>query len=144
MEIVNNGFFKDLCKIEKREGHLWALTLSLLMLFGVVIIFTFYFINGQNQTITNSLIGLFVLNCLFCIYAFHSRSTFGKMRKLLEYQAMRDPLTGLFNRRYFSDRMEEQKSRADRHQTILAVFLCDLDNFKGINDSEGHNKGDEV
>lgn len=59
-------------------------------------------------------------------------------------QAICDTLTGLYNRRYFECRMEEEIARADRNQHMLAILLCDLDHFKTINDLRGHQAGDEV
>jgi diguanylate cyclase (GGDEF)-like protein len=88
--------------------------------------------------------GLVVLIMLFCGYVLHTRSTFGKMRRLFEKQAMRDALTGLFNRQYLNDRMGEEIARADRNRSTVAVLLCDLDHFKVINDTQGHHAGDEV
>jgi diguanylate cyclase (GGDEF)-like protein len=57
---------------------------------------------------------------------------------------MRDTLTGLFNRQYFNDRVEEELSRANRNKKIFALLLCDLDHFKEVNDNWGHQVGDEV
>jgi diguanylate cyclase (GGDEF)-like protein/PAS domain S-box-containing protein len=67
-----------------------------------------------------------------------------RVQKALAEQAIRDALTGLYNRRYFNDRMPEEIARADRHQKTLAILLCDLDHFKAINDTRGHQVGDEV
>jgi diguanylate cyclase (GGDEF)-like protein len=56
--------------------------------------------------------------------------------------AILDPLTGLFNRRFSQERLEAEISRANRHDTPLAVVLLDLDKFKQINDRFGHAAGD--
>jgi diguanylate cyclase (GGDEF)-like protein len=58
--------------------------------------------------------------------------------------AIRDPLTDLYNRRYFDYRIKEEIVRADRNQQLLAILLCDLDHFKDINDNSGHQAGDEI
>ena len=55
-----------------------------------------------------------------------------------------DELTGLYNRRFLRKRLEEELSRAKRSQSALSVVLLDLDHFKNINDTHGHNVGDEV
>ncbi len=62
----------------------------------------------------------------------------------LAEQAVRDPLTGLYNRRYFRIRIEEEIKRADRTRQQLGVLLCNLDNFKSINEQYGQRVGDEV
>lgn len=67
-----------------------------------------------------------------------------QLREALAEQAIRDTLTGLYNRRYFSRRMVEEFSRADRNNQILAILLCDIDHFKTINDTLGHQVGDEA
>jgi diguanylate cyclase (GGDEF)-like protein len=55
-----------------------------------------------------------------------------------------DPLTGIGNRRWLTNRAEEQIARARRQSTALSVILFDLDRFKAINDQYGHAKGDAV
>jgi diguanylate cyclase (GGDEF)-like protein/PAS domain S-box-containing protein len=62
----------------------------------------------------------------------------------LEYQAYFDALTGLANRRLLLDRLEQALSRSQRHHHMGGLLLLDLDNFKTINDSLGHNIGDEL
>ncbi len=55
-----------------------------------------------------------------------------------------DPLTGLFNRRYFLARLEEEVQRARRQASPLTVMMLDVDNFKQLNDRLGHPVGDAV
>ncbi len=55
-----------------------------------------------------------------------------------------DCLTGLFNRRYLSMRLEEEWARCTRKNAPLSVILADIDDFKRVNDTYGHEKGDEV
>ncbi|HEY3058407.1 MAG TPA: EAL domain-containing protein [Chloroflexota bacterium] len=62
----------------------------------------------------------------------------------LEHQALHDALTGLPNRILFRARLERALEHADRGKRRVAVFFLDLDNFKVINDSLGHQAGDEV
>ena len=60
------------------------------------------------------------------------------------YDALHDPLTGLPNRLLFNDRLEHGLAQAERHGWNLAVMFVDLDKFKEINDSLGHDVGDAV
>lgn len=67
-----------------------------------------------------------------------------KARELINQQANFDPLTGLPNRRLMLDRLEQLIKQSTRSQTNLAVIYIDLDNFKDVNDSRGHDFGDEL
>jgi diguanylate cyclase (GGDEF)-like protein len=58
--------------------------------------------------------------------------------------AILDPLTGLYNRRFGEERLQEEMARAERNGDALAVIVMDLDNFKEINDEFGHAAGDLV
>lgn len=62
----------------------------------------------------------------------------------LEEIAVRDELTGLFNRRHFLARLDEELARAERSSTPLHLALIDLDFFKDVNDVHGHQVGDLV
>jgi diguanylate cyclase (GGDEF)-like protein len=55
-----------------------------------------------------------------------------------------DPLTGLFNRRYFDTRLEAELQRARRHGEPITLLMVDIDNFKAINDEHGHVVGDRL
>jgi diguanylate cyclase (GGDEF)-like protein/PAS domain S-box-containing protein len=66
-----------------------------------------------------------------------------RAEETLAEQAIRDPLTGLYNRRYFDRRIKMELARAERSQQPLAMLLCDLDRFKAVNDTRGHQAGDE-
>jgi diguanylate cyclase (GGDEF)-like protein/PAS domain S-box-containing protein len=63
---------------------------------------------------------------------------------LLREQSIRDPLTGLFNRRYFDAALEREVTLAQRRGNPVSVVMCDFDHFKNINDNYGHLAGDEA
>lgn len=66
------------------------------------------------------------------------------LRDRLRSQALRDPLTGLYNRRYMEDTLERVVRLAERERQEVAVMMIDLDHFKRLNDQYGHAKGDSV
>lgn len=66
------------------------------------------------------------------------------LRDKLRSQALRDPLTGLYNRRYMEDALERVVRLAERERTEVSVIMIDLDHFKRLNDQHGHAKGDAV
>lgn len=67
-----------------------------------------------------------------------------QLRDNLREQAIRDPLTGLFNRRYMTEALDQSHSRAERAGTDIAIMMIDLDHFKLFNDNFGHDAGDHV
>jgi diguanylate cyclase (GGDEF)-like protein/PAS domain S-box-containing protein len=64
------------------------------------------------------------------------------LRDTLRQQVVRDPLTGLFNRLYMEETLNREVRRASRHGTRLGLLMVDLDHFKEVNDSFGHEAGD--
>ena len=66
------------------------------------------------------------------------------LQVMLRDQAVRDPLTGLHNRRYLAEASEARIQLARRQGTAIAIVLIDIDHFKQINDLYGHGRGDEV
>jgi diguanylate cyclase (GGDEF)-like protein len=67
-----------------------------------------------------------------------------KLRETLRDQSIRDPLTGLFNRRYMEESLALEVLRAGRRHGALGVVMLDLDHFKRFNDAYGHDSGDQV
>ena len=67
-----------------------------------------------------------------------------KLRDTLRTQSIRDPLTGLYNRRYLNESLEREVRRSARSQRPLVVIMLDVDHFKGFNDTLGHDAGDAL
>ena len=74
-------------------------------------------------------------------FAFHDELDDSFHERLLA-SALRDPLTNLFNKRYFLDRLDGELKFAERHGTVVTLLLLDLDHFKRVNDTHGHLAGD--
>ena len=67
-----------------------------------------------------------------------------RLRETLRSQAIRDSLTGLFNRRYLEETLERELNRVKRQGISLGMIMMDLDHFKQYNDTFGHSAGDEL
>jgi diguanylate cyclase (GGDEF)-like protein len=63
---------------------------------------------------------------------------------MLAEVSARDPLTGLYNRWYVMEKIESEINRSLRHGSPMAVMMLDIDHFKNVNDTYGHNAGDQV
>lgn len=67
-----------------------------------------------------------------------------RLRESLRDQSIRDPLTGLYNRRFLDENLDREISRSRRTGNSLSVIVLDIDHFKRFNDSLGHDAGDAV
>jgi diguanylate cyclase (GGDEF)-like protein len=67
-----------------------------------------------------------------------------RLREALRMQSVRDPLTGLYNRRYLEEVLERETRRAGRAEQSMGILMLDLDHFKHFNDTYGHDAGDAV
>ncbi|MCF7889781.1 PAS domain S-box protein [Candidatus Bipolaricaulota bacterium] len=67
-----------------------------------------------------------------------------RLEKELREQAIRDPLTGLYNRRYFNEILQQEAEKCKRYDRSLAFVMMDVNRFKEINDHYSHQKGDRV
>jgi diguanylate cyclase (GGDEF)-like protein len=74
----------------------------------------------------------------------HHLSERDRAEEELRHRALHDPLTGLANRILFMDRLNQALARSARHPGAIAIVFLDLDRFKAINDSFGHDVGDQV
>jgi diguanylate cyclase (GGDEF)-like protein len=106
---------------------------------------------GQNYSLALSvLVGLELLGIAYLIFQLKKikteltteRQQHVQISQKLEYQAMYDALTQLPNRRLFRDRLLQTMKIYNRHKTQFGVIMCDLDHFKEVNDTLGHDAGD--
>jgi diguanylate cyclase (GGDEF)-like protein len=67
-----------------------------------------------------------------------------RLREQLQQQSIRDPLTGLYNRRYLEESLPREEQRARRTGSSVGVIMLDVDHFKQVNDQHGHITGDEI
>jgi diguanylate cyclase (GGDEF)-like protein/PAS domain S-box-containing protein len=83
-------------------------------------------------------------NAVGAVVAFRDITERKAFEKQLEHQAFHDGLTGLSNRALFTDRLEQAHARASRAGNIYSLLFIDLDRFKVVNDSLGHQVGDQL
>jgi diguanylate cyclase (GGDEF)-like protein len=96
---------------------------------------------GVGLPILIAIVGISLAALLAALVLVWSRSE--RMREL-QLQASQDPLTGLKNRRRFGEDLRAELARSRREETVGAVLMLDLDNFKQVNDTLGHPAGDRV
>lgn len=149
--LIYIGMSIQLCSILLSERI--TLALSVAQLCGVVAIIL---VSPALQAINwPSLVAFIVFTSVIGIlYGFSNKRQLAEIEKqrnqLLEDEArlrelsVRDPLTGIFNRRYMEQTLEREILRAIRKQQPLSLVLSDIDGFKAINDSLGHVVGDHT
>jgi len=81
------------------------------------------------------------LACLFSSQVAIAINMIEKFERI-KLEAITDGLTGLYNHRYFHERLDEEIERAQNNGTSLSLLFCDIDNFKAFNDLNGHEAGD--
>ena len=78
------------------------------------------------------------------VATFHDITTIKKLEQELESLASTDPLTGTLNRRAFEQKFNEQLNSTRRYKQLFGLILFDIDHFKQVNDTYGHDVGDEI
>ena len=119
-----------------------AVSLPLLLL-GLGIIALAHSTAVGVVTIVGSLAGYGLRNTLFHARLLESEEELLESRRVLEIAALVDPLTGVGNRRAFDQALEREWHRAYRTRESVGLLLIDIDYFKRMNDTYGHQRGDE-
>lgn len=116
------------------------ITLLPLLLIGDLIV------HGQIllASIVSGLLNAAIIIPIFVYFFLRVLTELNKTKEKLSYLVVRDELTGVYNRRYFEDRLNQAFAYARRHSSSFGVLLLDIDRFKLINDNYGHIVGDEV
>jgi diguanylate cyclase (GGDEF)-like protein/PAS domain S-box-containing protein len=83
---------------------------------------------------------MIILNTMMEQYALSLQNI--RLHNTLKNQSIRDPLTGLFNRRYLDESMQREMFRCKRHDASTGIIMIDVDRFKVYNDTYGHEVGD--
>lgn len=154
-------------RMDRREWWLWsyAIMVTLLLLIGIAS-FAFPALLSNVDTfysffLNQAVRGLVGLVLIFNVYVIYQQLQITRIRRQLTDQvfavdkvevlaqevykmALLDPLTGLFNRRYIEQRLEDEIARSQRHGRPLSVIMFDLDEFKLVNDTYGHGAGDAL
>lgn len=107
-----------------------------------------YFEKGVRNNIVYSILAFLFFEFLFYFALKYLTArllvAIDEQTEIIREMALRDQLTGLYNRHCLPDKVACEMARADRAQTDFSVAMLDLDHFKKINDTYGHPKGDEV
>ncbi len=136
------------CVLTTRLKDLLALWISVALVAGLADIFlalsassrfSFGWYGGRVLAVISSSIVL-------CVLIFEFSKLYDQLIKInlgLAERAIRDGLTGAFNRGYFIEQFPREMRRAIRDQEVLSVLMVDVDHFKAFNDVHGHQMGDE-
>jgi len=92
-------------------------------------------LSAQEASVIRSILAVMVM-------VVGSSKALSRTMSELEYYSTHDPLTGLYNRRYFNEMLDYEVGRSERHGHEFSILMLDLDDFKDINDTWGHPCGD--
>ncbi|MBI5557759.1 MAG: GGDEF domain-containing protein [Deltaproteobacteria bacterium] len=127
----------------------WWKVLTALIVFFICGYSGYAYVNWWNSSSLSDLLvpGVFLGGAVFVLMVCSlSLKTVVDLKRVhvLEQENISDPLMGIFNRRYLDRRLKEELLRSQRYHLPLAILLLDVDRFKAINDTCGHQTGDLV
>ena len=154
-------------RMDRREWWLWsyAIIVTLVLLVAIASFAFPALLSGVDSDysflLNQAVRGLVGMVLIFNVYVIYQQLQITRIRRQLTDQvfavdkvetlaqevykmALLDPLTGLFNRRYIEQRLEDEIKRSERNGRPLSVILFDLDEFKQVNDTYGHAAGDTL
>jgi len=154
-------------RMDRREWWLWsyAIIVTLVLLVAIASFAFPALLSGVDSDysflLNQAVRGLVGMVLIFNVYVIYQQLQITRIRRQLTDQvfsvdkvetlaqevykmALLDPLTGLFNRRYIEQRLEDAIKRSERNGRPLSVILFDLDEFKQVNDTYGHAAGDTL
>ena len=153
--------------MERREWWLWTYAVMITILL-MICVASFSFPALLNDVdsyysffLNHAVRGLVGLVLIFNVYVVYQQLQINRIRNQVTDQvfavdkvevmaqeiykmAILDPLTGLFNRRYIDQRLQDEVARSERHGSPLTVILFDVDGLKKTNDTYGHGAGDNL
>lgn len=109
-----------------------------------IITISILFLMLQDMIPTDQLFGIFTTLVLLCVFSYLFNDSVHRQRRLLSRLAARDALTGTWNRRALDEALIQTTSSNNRSPLIASLIILDLDHFKKINDTYGHDAGDKV
>lgn len=130
------------------RSFLYVSIFTLLMYGGDIILLHLYRPRGVNFNIEYLQLGVLALVLLaFSIiggYISSLRKNLSISKEIIREMSIRDELTGFYNRRHLMELLDHEKNRSLRGNTVFTIAMLDIDHFKKVNDTYGHQSGDEV
>lgn len=129
-----------------RRAWLWLAVLIIGFIIGYLILIGLL-PRDTDRVLTSVICAVLVLGSIFVMsVAMLALRTASDIARLvhLEQEVVIDPLTGVYNRRYFDERFDREVALAQRMRTDISLLVVDLDHFKTVNDTYGHAAGDRV
>jgi len=148
--LLSFGFFK----LKFRE--FLSVALMAILGYGIIILYI-YIYEPERISMKMELAQLLAFSCTISVMLYtgsaihrlrdRTKKQYEALQEALEINrklATTDDLTGLYNRRYFMKKLSQQKALSERNDSDFVICFCDLDHFKHINDTFGHQCGDVV